>query len=170
MRLFYAVPVPADVRIELKGMAESLGHDWRPSPESQLHITMAFMGEVPEEELPAIISAGETAAGMIRPFFMKLGSAGGFPNDRNPRVWFIHVESPELMRLHEALRPGVARWADAKPFKGHLTIARPRSPGATGRPMEINREWRVDRFDLIRSKLGSGGAEHILVKEFHLAG
>ncbi|HNW34299.1 MAG TPA: RNA 2',3'-cyclic phosphodiesterase [Candidatus Ozemobacteraceae bacterium] len=170
LRLFYAVPVPDDVRHELRKVADSLGHDWRPSPESQLHITLAFMGEVPEEDLPRIIAAGEAAAQALEPFSLKLGSAGGFPNDHAPRVWFVHAESPGLLKLYDALKPGVVRWADAKPFKGHLTIARPRSPGAAGRPMEINREWQVERFELIRSNLGSSGAEHTLIRAFHLSG
>lgn len=170
LRLFYAVPVPDDLRRELRRAAESLGREWRPSTEAQLHITLAFMGEVPEEALPEVIAAGETAARDIAPFSVKLGSAGGFPTDHIPRVWFIHAESPELMRLCEILKPGVARWADLKPFKAHLTIARPRLPGAAGRPIEINREWRVDRFELIRSSLNSAGAAHTLVKEFPLAG
>lgn len=170
LRLFYAVQVPADLRTGLRQAAESLGRDWRPSPESQLHITLAFMGDVPEEELPEVIAAGDTAACRIAPFSVKLGYAGGFPNDRNPRVWFIHAESPELMQLSDALKPGISRWADSKPFKGHLTIARPRSPGAAGRPMEINREWHVDRFELICSKLTSTGSDHTIVKDFPLIG
>ncbi|MBP7632624.1 RNA 2',3'-cyclic phosphodiesterase [Candidatus Ozemobacteraceae bacterium] len=170
MRLFYSIPVPDDVRYELRKAADSLGPDWRPSTEAQLHITLAFMGEVPEQDLDDVIAAGERVTAGIAPFSVKLGDAGGFPNDRNPRVWFIHVESPELMQLADALKPGVARWADPKPFKAHLTIARPRSHRAAGRPLKIDRSWRVDRFELVRSTLDSGGAIHTVVKEFQVFG
>ncbi|HOY67538.1 MAG TPA: RNA 2',3'-cyclic phosphodiesterase [Candidatus Ozemobacteraceae bacterium] len=169
MRLFYAVQVPAEIRRELRQAAESMGRDWRPSTEAQLHITLAFMGEVPDEALPEVIAAGEAAARAVAPFTLRLGAAGGFPNDQSPRVWFIHVESPELMKLGAALLPGLKAWADPKPFKGHLTIARPRGPHAPGRPMSFNREWRVDRFQLIRSTLGSSGAVHGVVREFSLS-
>ncbi len=170
MRLFYSIPVPDDVRYELRKAADSLGPDWRPSTEAQLHITLAFMGEVPEEDLAEVIAAGDRVTAGMAPFSVKLGDAGGFPNDRNPRVWFIHVESPELMHLADALKPGVARWADPKPFKAHLTIARPRSYRAAGRPLKIDRSWRVDRFELVRSTLGANGASHTVVQEFRLTG
>lgn len=170
LRLFYAIPVPDDVRYELRKAADSLGPDWRPSTEAQLHITLAFMGEVPEEDLSAVIAAGDHVIARIAPFSVKLGDAGGFPNDSSPRVWFIHVESPELMQLAETLIPRVASWADRKPFKAHLTIARPRSHHATGRPLKIDRSWRVDRFELVRSTLGADGASHTVVQEFRLTG
>ncbi|HEY9069200.1 MAG TPA: RNA 2',3'-cyclic phosphodiesterase [Candidatus Ozemobacteraceae bacterium] len=166
MRLFYAVPVPAEIRRELRQAAESMGRDWRPSPEAQLHITLAFMGEVPDEALPSVIAAGEAAARTVTPFTIRLGVAGGFPNDQKPRVWFIHVESPELLKLSAALLPGVQAWADPKPFKGHLTIARPRGPHAPGRPMSFDREWRADCIELVRSRLNSTGAVHECMKVF----
>lgn len=170
MRLFYSIPVPDDVRYELRKAADSLGPDWRPSTEAQLHVTLAFMGEVPEEDLSEVIAAGDHVTARIAPFSVKLGDSGGFPTDSSPRVWFIHVESPDLLRLADALKPRVARWADTKPFKAHLTIARPRSHRAAGRPVKIDRSWRVDRIELVRSTLGADGASHTVVQEFRLAG
>lgn len=170
LRLFYSIPVPDEVRYELRKAADSMGPDWRPSTEAQLHVTLAFMGEVPEEDLSEVITAGDHATAHIAPFSVKLGDSGGFPNDHSPRVWFIRVESPDLVRLADALRPGVARWADTKPFKAHLTLARPRSHHAVGRSVKIDRSWRVDRFELVRSTLGSDGAAHTVVKGFRLTG
>jgi len=136
IRTFIAVDLPGQVkdRIEeiiwpLKPLSRSIR--WV-RPEG-LHLTLKFLGEIPEEQLPAIVTALEEALSGRPSFDFRLSGLGGFPNLRRPRVLWIGVpEGGEPLRtlagtVEKALFPcGFA--PEKRPFSPHLTIGRVRSP------------------------------------------
>ena len=123
-----------------------------------LHITIKFIGDVPDQRVSALISSlGEIA---VEPFEICIKGSGGFPlKDRNPRVLWIGVEKNEsLLQLFDGVDrklicAGIPR--DQKPFFPHLTIARTKA------------EIENDLFDFIQSSKGKAFGM-FKVKEFYL--
>ncbi|RCK80827.1 MAG: 2'-5' RNA ligase [Candidatus Ozemobacter sibiricus] len=171
LRLFFAVPAPAAVRADLARALGRLHRDWRPVQPHQMHLTLAFLGAVPADRLAVVLAAGQQAAARVGPFPLRLGDTDCFPNQQQPRVLYVQVAAPPLLRLASDLQAALAEWADAKPFRPHLTLARQR---AAGRPphhaMRFDHAWTVESFDLIRSDLGHGRAEHTVLQTFRLTG
>lgn len=160
MRLFVAAYPPPDVRDDFEGVVRRLsvgqprerGRSVRLAPPDQWHITLAFLGEVPEakadearttlglavERWRAGWSGGATTAD--RPGGAPSGSSGVAPGvriagggtfgrGRFTTLWAgLRGDVDELAGVAEALR-GQLRAArlpyDSKKFRPHVTVARP---------------------------------------------
>src|SRR3954469_8283022 len=110
IRTFIAVDPGAKIRDQLAAVQRELAKDttdvkW--VEENNLHLTLLFLGEVEDRELPAICRAVQQAcAGQAR-FQLAIEGIGCFPNPRRPRiVWAgVGAGSAELIALHDALEP-----------------------------------------------------------------
>lgn len=105
-----------------------------------LHLTLKFLGDVPNELLPAVIEAVQEAARRVPPFTLEVRGVGAFPQLDRPRtVWLgVGQGGREMQRLAQAieqsLRPlGFA--PEARGFTAHLTIGRVRRPSAALRAL-----------------------------------
>jgi RNA 2',3'-cyclic 3'-phosphodiesterase len=168
MRLFVAVYPPADACDDLADQLAELNVvragarvAWRDT----WHITLAFLGEVPDDRAPAAIEAVDRAAtAWTAPLEVRLAGGGRFGRGRFTVLW-VGVESLLLGSLSEAVRQELRRGRlpfDHKPFKPHLTIAR---PGDKVGRAEVDADraalagyrgpaWPVGTVDLVRSHLG----------------
>ena len=186
MRLFFSVPLSDAARkaaaAVLRDIKRAAGADaplsW--SKDEQLHFTLAFLGEQPEEALPR---AREAAAPCVelRAFDVDLRGAGAFPNSRRPRVIWLGVGegAQQLEQLAGRLCTGLRERGfvlEERPFRGHLTAARVKPGGerAAARalqaaPRESIAKFAVERLCLMQSKLSPHGAQHSLVHEINLA-
>jgi RNA 2',3'-cyclic 3'-phosphodiesterase len=141
MRLFVAIEPPAAALAELEQAIAPLRADWpdlRWASQERWHVTLAFLGEVPEARLDGLHSRLERAASRHRVPRVRIGRGGAFPSAPRARVLCSHVEGeqPDLVIL-SALAASVAagaRRAGAPPpdegrrYRPHLTIARCRQP------------------------------------------
>lgn len=86
MRLFYAVFLPEEVRAALVEAQTKVRpfRGWKPVPPHQLHLTLLFLGERPEEELPDYLALGHRLARLGAPFRARLRGTGYFPNEGTP--------------------------------------------------------------------------------------
>lgn len=137
MRLFLAIDVndvvrrrATDVRREVdeRHPAAARGLRWvRPD---QLHLTVRFLGDVPEELAARLVAACEGV--LAAPAFeLELGPPAWLPADAAPRVLMLpvvagleplrHVKGLVDGRLPEGVPPD-----DPRPFTPHLTLARVR--------------------------------------------
>src|SRR5213082_56367 len=100
MRLFIAIELPSKIRKELKDMQNELRSlastaKWV-APES-IHITLKFLGEVPEKRLEEI---DESLGGLSwKPFTISVHGAGFFPGARSPRVFWAGMDAPTMQGL-----------------------------------------------------------------------
>ncbi len=62
------------------------------SPAYQLHLTLVFLGEVPEERLEEVYSVADRAVSGRRAGRIVIKGAGCFPNVKRPRVVWTGVE------------------------------------------------------------------------------
>lgn len=125
MRLFIGVAPDKAARDALAETARLLrqqtaGHYLHAS---MYHLTLAFLGEVEADGLPAIYAAMEAAARATEPFAVALGHIGAF----GAALWRGTLRDERLSGLADALRAalGAAGIAyDPKPFRPHITLAR----------------------------------------------
>lgn len=124
MRLFFAVNFSErekDAIISKVGELKKICSRGNFSRRDNLHVTLAFLGEVPRERLSVVIDAAKSVE--FQPFDISVGGAGNF----GPVVW-LGVDGAEALRaLAESVRLSCgARGVDydKKPFSPHLTICR----------------------------------------------
>ncbi len=165
VRAFLAVDLSDAARALVGRITERLAHvlpeGARIVAPENLHLTLKFLGEIPETDLPRLLRAALPRTVKIEPFEIEIGGLGTFPSARAARVVWVGVSegAPQLARLARQLesaasRVGVAR--DHRPYRGHLTLARLRSPGrvqldelgSTGNAVVPVREVVLYRSDL----------------------
>jgi len=130
VRLFAAVWPPAAVRATLLGVPRPEFPGVRWTTPDQWHVTLAFFGDVPEQEHVALTIALLQAAGSLDgPLPATLG---GRTELLGPAVLCVAVHGLEA--LAEAVRREAAGWlrSGREQFSGHVTLCRARS-GARGR-------------------------------------
>lgn len=176
MRLFVAVNFPARLRQKIARLCRPLqeaGVPGRWTEADQVHLTLKFLGEVPAADVDPIVETLQEVAGSFRPFEMKFGPIGAFPSPRRPRVVWLGVEqTPELRFIKDDLERRLAELGidrEQRPYQPHVTLGRaPREAEAgefrrleeVARTLRVGDIYRVTHLDLMKSKLGAGGAEH----------
>ena len=98
-----------------------------------IHLTLAFLGELSDEQLSAAKQAADGAAQQITPFEFRLKELGIFGSQHQPRVIWMGIEetSGNLFRLHGVLNRELELRGfevDSRPFSPHLTLARIKQP------------------------------------------
>lgn len=147
-----------------------------------LHVTLHFIGETPDERVADLAAAAAAAASTAAPVALALTEPGTFGAPAAPRVlWCGLAESAAapphqsaLAALHAALGARLAASGfatEARPFRAHATLARGwnGAAGAAGDPAaaiaaawraapgEAPHEgtaWTADAVTLYRSHLG----------------
>jgi 2'-5' RNA ligase len=179
MRLFFALPLPAEVKERMrpcleaarKAGGEGVGFTRIP----QIHFTLAFLGEQPSAD--AALAAGDVLRDN-EAFDLGIGGAGAFPNTARPRVLWLGVTegAAQLVVAGERLRRSLQAEGFAleeRPFRPHLTVGRVRPRGeksarlalAAIAPGEIAR-FSAREACLVQSVLGKGGATHTVLRTF----
>jgi 2'-5' RNA ligase len=186
VRLFFSVPLTDAARAAaakvVREMRRAAGSEaplsW--TKDEQLHFTIAFLGEQPEDALPRLRDAAASCA-ELRAFALDLRGAGAFPNARRPRILWLGVGdgAQQLEQLAGRLCTGLRERGfvlEERPFRGHLTAARVKPGGerAASRALESAPRDTIAKFTvaslcLMQSKLSPHGAQHSIVYEIKLA-
>lgn len=178
MRLFIAVWLSEAARSEVAKYINDLkrqipGFKW--SAPEQLHFTLRFLGETPENQIDSLNEALQSSAVGLSPFVLRLGKPGHFPERGNPRVLWIGLSQgdKELENLAGLVETACVRTgfpAADRPFKPHLTLARAKEGQKGLRTLEPTVSWQkgtlVTGFSLVESKLQPGGAVYRRVRDF----
>ena len=177
LRLFTALPIPFDVAETLARRQTGLpGAKWRTA--EQLHITLAFYGEVEErraEDLAAELSRIPPGA-----FDIELKGVGAFGDAHRSHTLWAGVEPSERLTVlagrckAAAERAGVRM--EPRLYRPHLTLAylktqtNPDRIGAwiTGHNLLHSPPIRVDRVGLYSSVLSDSGSHYELEREYPL--
>lgn len=180
VRLFLAISLTPEVRhaivdatAPLRAIAPNLS--W--VLESQLHLTVKFLGEQSEEVATQVANVMRPVGERNRAIGVEVGGIGAFPNFRRPRVVWIGVTpDPKLELLHhdvESVCESLGLPVAGKPFRPHLTLARvkPRSAdlrtlrelAKAAREVDYVEEIVIDRVDLMESELTTSGSRYRVV-------
>lgn len=170
-RLFVAVPLPGELQALVRRAQELLPpvHGLRPLKPDQLHVTLAFIGEVDPEKAAIARRIVQTVPGdmggeaLIERFLM-------LPSASRARV--VALELADALGVFAALFETVMGGLEAggvmkrekRPFRPHLTIARLRTPSAV-RPRYEGEQARfaVQSVCLYQSELRREGAVYTAV-------
>lgn len=185
MRLFVSVEISDDLRGALTKIKEDLSHSltlkeakWV-KPEN-LHLTLKFFGEVPENDLAALEQALVESVKGKKSFLIQVHGMGCFPNLQRPRVLWAGIK--EGAQSLEALAKSVEENSVAagfapvdKPFSAHLTLARfTAAPPKDFLVMMENvsarsfGEMKIEKISLIESQLSPSGPRYTTLREFSL--
>jgi 2'-5' RNA ligase len=188
IRVFVAVELPAAQRAAIGALRARVEREWKGvrwvGPD-QLHLTLAFLGDVGVQAVPALRRGLTLGVGEVEGFELEVRGVGAFPDAGRPRVVWAGIEGSGLEALH-GLRECVARAcreahctpADDR-FRPHVTLGRfpMRGPKRVARGLELEAlsDWsggtfRVDRVSVIASELRAQGPTYSHLSRFGLKG
>jgi 2'-5' RNA ligase len=135
-RTFIAVEISAAVRtkaVELIDLLRKTQADVKWVEPHNLHLTLQFLGDVPENRITEVCKAVERGAAEVEPFRLEIRGAGAFPNLGKPRtLWLGAKEGANAMAdLHDRIALALADLGfddEERRFQTHLTIGRVKSP------------------------------------------
>jgi 2'-5' RNA ligase len=165
----------------VKNSLSSLGADLKLVEDENLHLTLVFIGEVPEPQITVIKHALQEVK--RKPFRIHLYGAGCFPTCNRPRVLWIGTKegSEEMTQLYKkitsSLRKEKISFEEEKDYTPHLTIARVRSNKNIGKIAKLLEAlidedfgWiEVKEFRLKKSTLTPKGPIYETLASFSLS-
>jgi len=99
----------------------------KPVEDENIHLTLRFIGEVPEAYLPKISECVQLCSNFAE-FTMGIRGVGAFPSSARPRVIWVGIrEGAEMLRtIRNTLERCVKSYAveDREEFVPHITVAR----------------------------------------------
>ena len=141
-----------------------------------IHLTLKFLGNVPEARIASIVSEVSAVVAEHRPFSVELSDVGVFPNEASPRVLWVGVggdltELRELDQGVEGTLEGLGFARKRREFSPHLTVGRIRdgAPASDRRratealfaaPFDSSAQIQVESVSLIQSILLPQGARY----------
>jgi len=169
-RLFFALWPAEKLQRQWAEMARArLGDlDGRLVPHRNLHLTLAFLGDVDEARRRCVEAAADGIEAAT--FSITLAQLGYWRRSRV--IWLGPRQTPPALQslvgqLQESLKSCGFQGA-GRDYRPHMTLmrkARRRPPRVVFEPLA----WRVDRFVLARSRLSSAGAEYEILKVWSLS-
>lgn len=184
IRSFVAIELPDAAQRELSRLsarldAGDIGVRWIPA--DQMHLTLKFLGDVDERDLPMLCDLLSEAAVECEPFDLSLRGAGCFPPRGPARIVWAGLEEPTgklalLQERCEALFAGLGFKQEHRAFRAHVTMARIKSTRAG---IEIRQRvaahadfagatFDVDEIVFFQSLLERDGARYIALSRHGL--
>jgi 2'-5' RNA ligase len=192
VRAFVALELPEEARafcVAATARARStLGPDGqavRWVDPAAIHLTLKFLGPVPEERVGEIVDRLTREVTGSPPFQLAVGGLGLFPNQRAPRVIWLALLGDQAAlaacqeRVESATIPlGFPR--EKRPFQPHLTLGRVREGAAplqlaaigrlpAGWPAGASQPFPVTSISLMQSHLSPRGAQYTRLAALELA-
>jgi 2'-5' RNA ligase len=183
MRTFIAIELPERVKKKIELAQAPLKKtktfvSWvKPA---NIHVTLKFLGEVPEDKINDVFLATEKALEGTKKFTLSLKGMGAFPDFRRPRVIWIGAESGEKEltflagRVEEEIEK-IGFPKENRKFSAHFTIGRVKSPKNIESLMELVKssdfstdEIEVNEVVVMKSQLHPAGAIYTPLKKISL--
>ncbi|MDD5773778.1 MAG: RNA 2',3'-cyclic phosphodiesterase [bacterium] len=187
VRVFISINFPSETKLKLSGFVSGLRDkfsDVRWVNDESLHLTLKFLGEIPANDLDKLYLGCQNAVSHIASFSFYCEGLGMFPNEQFPRVVWLGIKKgeTELKALVCKLEADLAKQGfpnERRDYKPHLTLGRIKTANNSTKKL-----WKdlspyhsfclgeivADRICVMKSVLGSSGAEHFVLKEFKLGG
>ena len=112
LRTFLAVEIDAAVRAKAKELIEVLTSaraDVKWVESDNLHLTLQFLGDVPENKIAEVAAAMQRGAAEVESLELEIRGAGAFPNPGKPRtIWLGAKKGPTAWPCYTTTLPW--RW------------------------------------------------------------
>lgn len=144
IRTFVAVDLPQDIKMEVDRFTSAFrnqGRGIRWVNAQNLHLTLRFLGDIPEDSVPRLADNIKKNVDGFGVFDLSLSGLGGFPNLKRPRVIWTGVEigKDKLRDLAAGMETACieSEFGNGdKRFSPHLTIGRVKNPAGLGGILE----------------------------------
>lgn len=182
MRLFFAIDIPGPLKREMSVLQKKLGTGlsgvkW--VEEENLHLTIKFLGEVPDNQLKGIVCAAHSKLDNCRPHTLNFTSIGFFPHRNRPRVIWLGIsgETDVTREIARGLDEGLAPLGFEPDHKRklHITLGRISrdtiGPDLVRRTQELNgigaeKQFEVAEVRLYSSELTPSGPNYSVLEKF----
>jgi len=147
-----------------------------------LHLTLKFLGDTDQNNIPIIIEKMNQTSSIFPPFEIKLNKTSVFPNWKNPRILWLGIEQSEklqsLAKKIEKEMEILGFAAERRPFSPHLTIGRFIGRSVSQQTELLEKQFnqmniqfplnQVSKINLYRSVLRPTGAVYTLLSSSYL--
>lgn len=171
MRAFVGLPFrPPEGVVRLLKELVACGADLKVVAAENLHMTLKFLGEIPDARTGPILERLK-GAGFPTRYRIPLQDVGAFPDWRRLNILWIGLSDPEgrvaaSFALSERVFAELGFPPEARAFSPHVTIARKRGEGGRNAAQRVLESHRGERFGevefegpvLFRSVLSPTGA------------
>jgi 2'-5' RNA ligase len=168
LRLFFALWPDDATRDALNRTGKWLHQHWggRRMRADTLHITLAFLGSTPAEQLKALVACADVVR--THTFELVLDQAGHWRH--NHIGWFGASETPpqhfELVGALNTALQAAGFPVDARPHVPHVTLLRNSAGGEV--PSCAPVRWPISDFVLVKSRTDSSGAQYEVIRRWPL--
>lgn len=178
LRAFIAVEIGSEIRArlgELQKQLKKANADIRWVQPENMHLTLAFLGNVPVEKFQPLENALNATLRKLEPFQLTAYGTGVFGRRSRPSVvWAGIEESPPLLNLQERVVSALEAAAipfENKRFHPHLTLGRFKSLSHLDELFQtLEKEearffgtTEISSVELIKSELKPTGAEYTVL-------
>lgn len=140
--------------------------------ESNLHITLAFLGHVADENMAEICEKVSEAVKNVEMFDLEFETVELGPDTVNPKMIWLSGQADENLRiLHEKIEKALGIFVSSKKsFRPHITLGRIRERKweALEPKPEIFEKYNliasVESVDIMASDFGDGGREYTTIQ------
>lgn len=173
LRIFCGLTLPADVRDAIgEWQRDSLRGDARLVEHRNLHVTLAFLGHRPTEDVGHVAEALDASARLLSgPIVF---SALRYKETRSVAMLVLTDEEERAGRLARDLHERLERIGAYEPEKRrwlpHVTVLRFRSPPKLRPPLPALTPFSPSEAAVYHSVLARGGARYELLESVSLGG
>ena len=176
IRLFVAAALPEWIKDAFEGLYSSYRHEAvRFVPRENLHLTLHFIGNYPEAQMPVLDEKLQRLAKQFPSFRLRLQEVAPGPSLRNPRlIWARFSLDQVFEEISLALEREIGNSSNSHPHPiPHVTLARFRKeqPKPKDLPVEKNLEVpevEINTFALWQSHLGQPHPQYVALKTYTL--
>jgi len=173
VRAFVAIELPKEIKQAIRSVADRMfarlhGFTIKSVRVAHIHLTLLFLGDVLQTDLPKIKKNLGQVASEFRSFDLQVTGAGVFPDFQKPRVIWLGINEigigengvlPELQTQIRAAIEGAGLDVERQKYNPHLTIGR---VNQNTLQTDLNQIGEVVKSE----KVGVLGVMH--VNQFHL--
>ncbi len=188
MRLFVAVELPEDLKQTLGKLIQEIKKQNLFTGSfvlaQNLHLTLNFIGELPEGRLAELKLAIRKPLSTFKRFGLELAGLGAFPSKGRPRVLFVAAQElgdakGRASEMHDMIKKnlvGLPHGYDHG-YENHVTLARVGAASASGNKIkeffEKHENMKFGSFDvskivLMKSTLAPKGPVYEVLERFGL--
>lgn len=187
MRFFIALEIPSENLAQFQSIQQSL-HTLIPQVKltalDKIHLTLAFIGEQPDQLKGKLTQVIQDAALGIPTFTVTPAYIDGFPNLHHPQVLWVGVKGDidKILLIRERIKDGLQSLRlpiDERRFTPHITIAKLNGNFKVSKELEVNLEElmaipfdpiKITAIKLFESLPQNGFHKHNTLAEIKLSG
>lgn len=183
-RVFIAINLPENIKKNLSAQQlRWIDLPCRWTKKENLHVTLAFLGYLNDEELVELCAIVKKIASHYEPFMIKLSKIIYGPPSHSPNsgqakppkmIWVEGEESGEFLKLQKELGKSlpIEKEKESRKYAPHITLGRLKSwefnkiePEERPKVNEdISLSFEVTSIDIMESDLKKGGPEYSIIE------